>query len=177
MQLKAAALLPVTGLRCQSLRDAGYSQTTATRASAVVWRRIENNPECRRLLFRAGVTESRLAGKISDLIDAKHTKDGEEQDDHPIQLRATELCLKMFGLMDDGDHLEQVMSTYIGILVRVVDEQLPKEARSPFLRAIATAMSEAVAASKALPVEPAGDVAEREEQASGGDLEAVAGGA
>lgn len=97
--------------------EAGYSASTANKAKE----KIDSSPAVKKLftemLEAAGITDSKLAQRLSEALDAIETKfwssEGEVSDErdvvaHGIRLQALELLLKLKGHLIDKHELRMV---------------------------------------------------------------------
>lgn len=129
----AAAAYVELGNMSQALKLAGAPPNACTKNQTRTFRRIARNPECQALLQKAKkkITDRRLAEKLSKLLDAKIIagKDGVELDDNAVQLRATELCLKLRGFLKDERDTEAVVVVVMQQFAPIIMEFIPAERR------------------------------------------------
>lgn len=141
MHARAAAEYAKCGTMCTALKRAGASDATAHHHQARTFRRIANNPDNARLLAKGKVTEARLGRKLGALLEAERkTVDGDgcvvTVPDNAVQLRATELCLKLGKYLKDGDDGGQVLVLVMQQLVPVIMPFVPVERHAELAEAV-----------------------------------------
>ncbi|HET6453487.1 MAG TPA: hypothetical protein VFI02_03705 [Armatimonadota bacterium] len=91
-----------TGYDLSTLRDcalqAGYPPANITPAIQKALKKIANNPKLQQALKKQGVTMSRVAKKLDELLEAKHPQ-YPEQNDNLAQGKALELAVKIMDAM------------------------------------------------------------------------------
>jgi hypothetical protein len=138
MHRKAAELLPVVGSKRRALLEAGASPSTAIKSQTRTFRSIAANPENARLLAKGKISETRLANKLSSLLDAQTVagKDAVSVPDNVVQLRTTELCLKLGKYLKDGEDAQQVVVMVVQQIAPIVLKYVPQEHHAELATAI-----------------------------------------
>ena len=127
MHKRAIEALPTAGSKRRALLLAGAAESTATTQSTRTFKRIARNPENAQFLARGKISETRLGKKLSALLDATTPTKTGAVPDHAVQLRTTELCLKLAGYLKDDDDPHQMFVMVIQKIAPIFMKFIPPE--------------------------------------------------
>jgi hypothetical protein len=87
-QKSTLAALPAVGSVTKAMKAGGYAQSTASKQQRRTMKAILGRPESKALLQRGKISDQRLAGKLSSLLDAQTVagKDAVPVPDNSTQL-------------------------------------------------------------------------------------------
>lgn len=140
MHHKAAIGYAKTGSKRKALLMAGASKSVAEKQGCRTFRTIARNPDNARLLQKGKISEIRLGRKLSELLDCQTVagKDALSVPDNAVQLRATELCLKLGKYLKEGEDANQVVILVVQQIAPILMKYVPEEHHAALAQDIET---------------------------------------
>ena len=139
-QNKPAIGYAKTGSKRKALLMAGASKSVAEKQGCRTFRTIARNPDNARLLQKGKISEIRLGRKLSELLDCQTVagKDALSVPDNAVQLRATELCLKLGKYLKEGEDANQVVILVVQQIAPILMKYVPEEHHAALAQDIET---------------------------------------